>query len=114
MSEGTRDSCAACGKFIKYKAGQRRRKYCDDRCRQKAHRRRIQTSEHPDEIIKIIAERKSMWIASKYPEEMIEELMTLWSDYGGVALMRVERILALHQSWAIQLAAEMWTKRDKT
>jgi hypothetical protein len=113
MSEGTRDICAACGKPIKYKAGARRRKYCDDRCRQKGHRQRVRFSEDPTLVAEAIAERKVRWVAHNYPEEMIEQLMIIWSDYGGAALMRVESVLALHQSWAIQLAAEMWAKRDK-
>jgi len=103
------DRCRACGKRIKYKAGARRRLYCDERCRQKAYRAR----QRPAHTERRIAERMARWRRKGYPDSLIEQLMALGNVYGDQAADAVESILMVHELVVIQQVRERDAKRNE-
>lgn len=99
----TRDRCHHCGRLIKYAKNQRRRKYCNDACKQKAYRRHKKFG--PDAIP--IGQYRAGWEEHGYNELLIEALVALLEDHPSKTFPSdLEHVLALHEAWIKRYSGE--------
>ena len=107
MSDELDDRCHYCGKRIKYTStSKRRRTYCDDACKQAAHRWRKKLGTDADALNRARAQRIRRWAAKEYPDELIVELLVLWHELGEEAFTTIEPILIMHEAWAYRMYAQ--------
>ena len=90
-------NCYYCGKNIKALKRNRVRRYCSDRCKQAAYRARNRHKEDSTLVDKEIEERLAYWHQQNLPDIIIEQLMKLWYEYGGSAMVTAEEMMRYYQ-----------------
>jgi len=83
--------CRFCGKTLKPKKGKRKRIYCDDRCRQGAHRRDERWRSDPayrDEQMNVM-----LFHWNDYPEFIRTHLMEILDKHGPIVATEAHELL---------------------
>jgi hypothetical protein len=111
MNEG--DRCLNCFKRIKYKQGARPRQYCDDACRQAAYRRRQRNEQLTNATEHEIAALRRSWASAGYPDDLVEQLVVFYHDYGEKGYLRIQPILLLMHDWAVRRTTELIVNRNE-
>lgn len=102
------DCCYYCGKQIKKKTNARQR-YCDDRCRQAAHRRDERWKNDPD-YVEMVTKHYQNKIGI-YPEGIRTDLLDILNDHGPRALVAAEAMLRKYDWMVSKLVDHMAEER---
>lgn len=116
MSDDVNDRCHWCSKRIKYASGsKRRRTYCDESCKQAAHRWRKRRGANAALEHAELAKWQQLWITKEYPDDLSEALSTLWHDVGEEMFRtKILPVLLMQERWAIQhYLAKYMDKRNE-
>lgn len=116
MSDELDDRCHYCAKRIKYTAtSKRRRTYCDESCKQAAHRWRKKLGTNAESEEAALTKWRRLWITKEYSDQLSEALSNLWRDVGEeVFRTKILPVLLMQEQWAIQhYLAKFMDKRNE-